>query len=128
MRPSLLSRAAHKPLIQFVGPRASLWKGKQTLEIWVLFHKEQALIGYIDPDAPHHSGPHPLTPKNLEKHVAKAQPEAPKAAASQSSKGVLEFSQLPARYRRIPISDAEMEAIEVRSLSGPYCAQRRRLK
>ncbi|KAL1936292.1 hypothetical protein VTP01DRAFT_426 [Rhizomucor pusillus] len=89
MRPSLLSRAAHKPLIQFVGPRASLWK-----------------------DAPHHSGPHPLTPKNLEKHVAKAQPEAPKAAASQSSKGVLEFSQLPARYRRTPISDAEMEAIE----------------
>lgn len=73
-------------------------------------------------DATHHTGPHPLTPPNLVKHVAKADPVAPAksapastttAAASGDSKA-LEFGQLAARYRRAPISEAEMEAIEVR--------------
>lgn len=33
MRPSLLTRAAHKPLIQFVGPRANLWKGTENVAL-----------------------------------------------------------------------------------------------
>ncbi|KAI7891104.1 uncharacterized protein EV154DRAFT_509180 [Mucor mucedo] len=96
MQPSTTLRAVHKPLIHFLGPRASLWK-----------------------DAPHHTGPHPLTPANLVKHVAKASTPAtpPKAASATAASpkatvGALEFSQLAARYRRAPISEAEMEAIE----------------
>lgn len=55
-----------------------------------------------------------MTPANLEKHVAKANP-TPAAPAKQPthSKGALEFADLPARYRRAPLSEAEMEAIEV---------------
>lgn len=94
MQPSTTLRAVHKPLIQFLGPRAALWK-----------------------DTTHHTGPHPLTPPNLVKHVAKADPVAPakSAPASSASSGqskALEFGQLAARYRRAPISEAEMEAIE----------------
>ncbi|KAK4519282.1 uncharacterized protein ATC70_009514 [Mucor velutinosus] len=94
MQPTATLRAVHKPLIRFLGPRANLWK-----------------------DAPQHTGPHPLTPPNLVKHVAEA--SKPAAAAATSSKaassqqqGVLEFSQLAAKYKRAPISEAEMEAIE----------------
>lgn len=56
-----------------------------------------------------------MTPPNLVKHVAKAT-SAPAPVAVQAAKastGALEFSQLAARYRRAPISEAEMEAIEV---------------
>ncbi|KAG2230038.1 hypothetical protein INT48_007069 [Thamnidium elegans] len=91
MQPSTTLRAVHKPMIQFIGSRANLWK-----------------------DAVHHTGPHPLTPANLVKHVV----EAPKststvaAAAPKANAGSLQFAELPARYRRAPISEAEMEAIE----------------
>lgn len=64
-------------------------------------------------DAPSHAGPHPLTPSNLEKHVAKASPVSTPAKKPTHSKGALEFADLPARYRRAPLSEAEMEAIEV---------------
>ncbi|KAI8880979.1 hypothetical protein K501DRAFT_324745 [Backusella circina FSU 941] len=95
MQPTFTLRAAHKPLIRFLGPRVNLWK-----------------------DAPHHVGPHAMTPPNLVKHVAtateaaapKPAAAAPKAAASQPSH--FEFGQLPPRYRRAPLTDAEMEAIE----------------
>ncbi|ORE11462.1 hypothetical protein BCV72DRAFT_246969 [Rhizopus microsporus var. microsporus] len=87
MQPSLTLRAAHKPLIRFLGPRATLWK-----------------------DAPHHSGPHPLTPPNLVKHVAQAEPQASVNKAVNS--GSIEFGQLPTKYRRAVITEAEMEAIE----------------
>ncbi|KAI9313213.1 hypothetical protein BX666DRAFT_1864948 [Dichotomocladium elegans] len=100
MQPTLIRRAAHKPLIQFIGSRVNLWKGK-----WVL------ILQHAAP----HSGPHPLTPPNLEKHVAKASPVPPAPAAkakNASSKGAIEFSELPARYRRAPMSEIEMEAIE----------------
>ncbi|CAO3657092.1 unnamed protein product [Mucor hiemalis] len=97
MQPSTTLRAVHKPLIHFLGPRAALWK-----------------------DATHHTGPHPLTPPNLVKHVAKADPVAPAKSAPASTTAAdasgdskaLEFGQLAARYRRAPISEAEMEAIE----------------
>ena len=67
-------------------------------------------------DAPQHTGPHPLTPPNLVKHVAEASKPttaAPSKATSSQQQGVLEFSQLAAKYKRAPISEAEMEAIEV---------------
>ncbi|CAO0798872.1 unnamed protein product [Mucor circinelloides] len=92
MQPSATLRAVHKPLIRFLGPRANLWK-----------------------DAPQHTGPHPLTPPNLVKHVAEASKPttaAPSKATSSQQQGVLEFSQLAAKYKRAPISEAEMEAIE----------------
>ncbi|KAI7882359.1 hypothetical protein K492DRAFT_193618 [Lichtheimia hyalospora FSU 10163] len=89
MQPSFISRAVHKPLIQFVGSRANLWK-----------------------NAPSHAGPHPMTPANLEKHVAKASPAPAPAKQPTYSKGALEFAELPPRYRRAPLSEAEMEAIE----------------
>ncbi|KAI8145859.1 hypothetical protein BJV82DRAFT_666418 [Fennellomyces sp. T-0311] len=88
MHSSFVSRAVHKPLIQFVGSRANLWKNAQ-----------------------HTVGPHPLTPANLEKHVAKADP-VPAAKSPNFTAGSLEFSQRPARYFRTPISELEMEAIE----------------
>ncbi|KAG1441419.1 hypothetical protein G6F56_011491 [Rhizopus delemar] len=84
MQPSVTLRAVHTPLIRFVGSRASLWK-----------------------DAPQHTGPHPLTPFDLVKHVAQAEP-----VTVQKAKGPLEFGQLPAKYRRSVITEAEMEAIE----------------
>ncbi|KAI7905842.1 uncharacterized protein BX663DRAFT_534851 [Cokeromyces recurvatus] len=86
MHPSITIRATHKPLIRFIGSRANLWK-----------------------DAPHHSGPHPLTPPNLVKHVAQPSQIKAKQAANSSA---IEFGQLAAKYRRVPISEAEMEAIE----------------
>ncbi|KAI8639919.1 hypothetical protein BD408DRAFT_420553 [Parasitella parasitica] len=89
MQPTTTLRAAHKPLIRFLGPRVNLWK-----------------------DAPHHTGPHPLTPPNLVKHVAEASKATAPAAASSQQQGILEFSQLAAKYKRAPISEAEMEAIE----------------
>ncbi|GAA5809392.1 hypothetical protein MFLAVUS_002800 [Mucor flavus] len=95
MQPSTTLRAVHKPMIQFIGSRANLWK-----------------------DAVNHTGPHPLTPANLVKHVAeapKSTPAAASAAAPKANAGTLEFAELPARYRRAPISEAEMEAIEVHS-------------
>lgn len=70
-------------------------------------------------DAVNHTGPHPLTPANLVKHVAEASKSTPAAAsaaaaaAPKANAGTLEFAELPARYRRAPISEAEMEAIEV---------------
>ncbi|KAI9248601.1 hypothetical protein BY458DRAFT_526341 [Sporodiniella umbellata] len=84
MQPSIALRAVHKPLIRFVGPRAALWK-----------------------DVPNHSGPHPLTPFDLVKHTAQAEKPTKKATS-----GVLEFGELPAKYRRSLITEAEMEAIE----------------
>ncbi|KAF1805125.1 hypothetical protein V8B55DRAFT_1494316 [Mucor lusitanicus] len=90
MQPTATLRAVHKPLIRFLGPRANLWK-----------------------DAPQHTGPHPLTPPNLVKHVPEAsKPAAASKAAAPQQQGVLEFSQLAAKYKRAPISEAEMEAIE----------------
>ncbi|KAG2220143.1 hypothetical protein INT45_013841 [Circinella minor] len=91
MHPSFVSRASvHKPLIQFVGSRVNLWKS-----------------------ASHQHGPHPLTPANLEKHVAKADPVAPSKGQFPSySSGSLEFSQRPARFNHAPITEAEIEAIE----------------
>ncbi|CEP15372.1 hypothetical protein [Parasitella parasitica] len=89
MQPTTTLRAAHKPLIRFLGPRASLWK-----------------------ETPHHTGPHPLTPPNLVKHVAEAPKSATPAAASPQKQGTFEFSQLAAKYKRAPITEAEMEAIE----------------
>ncbi|KAG1149742.1 hypothetical protein G6F37_003876 [Rhizopus arrhizus] len=85
MQPSSTLRAVHKPLIRFLGPRASLWK-----------------------DAPHHTGPHPLTPSNLVKHVAQAEAQQPVRKAT----GSIEFGALPTKYQRSLISEAEMEAIE----------------
>ncbi|GAA5796502.1 hypothetical protein HPULCUR_001874 [Helicostylum pulchrum] len=98
MQPSTTLRAVHKPMIQFIGSRANLWK-----------------------DAVNHTGPHPLTPANLVKHVAEAPVAAAEvpvaaAAAPKANAGSLAFAELPARYRRAPISEAEMEAIEVKSV------------
>ncbi|KAI8973307.1 hypothetical protein BDF20DRAFT_906966 [Mycotypha africana] len=103
MQPSTTLRAVHKPLIRFIGPRALLWK--DCLE---LTHCRFVI------DAPHHSGPHPLTPTNLEKHVAKAEPVKPPtpAASSRANTSSIEYTQLAAKYRRAPISETEMEAIE----------------
>ncbi|OZJ03991.1 hypothetical protein BZG36_04034 [Bifiguratus adelaidae] len=95
-----LAEAVRKPLIRFVGPRGPVWK-----------------------DQPAHRGPHPLTPPNLEKHVAKPQPRsqpsqsqnaapARSSPAKNSHQEAIEFSQLPAKYRRPPIADIEIEAIE----------------
>jgi hypothetical protein len=69
----------------------------------------------LELDAPHHIGPHPLTPPNLVKHVAEASKVelVNKSVAPQASAGALEFSQLAAKYRRAPITELEMEAIEV---------------
>lgn len=68
-------------------------------------------------DAPQHTGPHPLTPPNLVKHVPEAsKPAAASKAAAPQQQGVLEFSQLAAKYKRAPISEAEMEAIEVSNI------------
>ena len=71
-------------------------------------------------DAPQHTGPHPLTPPNLVKHVAEASKAAPAKStasvstpASSQQQGVIEFGQLATKYKRAPISEAEMEAIEV---------------
>ncbi|KAG2191456.1 hypothetical protein INT46_010648 [Mucor plumbeus] len=96
MQPSTSLRAIHKPLIRFLGPRVNLWK-----------------------DAPQHTGPHPLTPPNLVKHVAEASKAAPAKStasvstpASSQQQGVIEFGQLATKYKRAPISEAEMEAIE----------------
>ncbi|KAI9284612.1 hypothetical protein BC943DRAFT_325219 [Umbelopsis sp. AD052] len=98
MQPTI-ARAAR--LIQFVGPRKNLWK-----------------------DSAPHAGKHPLEPANLEKHVAQAKPKAetqqqkaaPTPAASKApstgSSAAVEFSQIPARYRRPVISDIEMEVIQ----------------
>jgi hypothetical protein len=56
-----------------------------------------------------------MTPPNLVKHVATAsEAAAPKAPAAPKQPSHLEFGQLPARYRRAPLTEAEMEAIEVR--------------
>ncbi|KAI9013353.1 hypothetical protein CLU79DRAFT_768943 [Phycomyces nitens] len=91
MQPSLTLRAVHTPLIRFVGSRAALWK-----------------------DAPHHSGPHVMTPPNLEKHVAKASEVVSKPAAPAAPAAPTTFTtgDMPARYRRAPITELEMESIE----------------
>ncbi|KAL0084049.1 hypothetical protein J3Q64DRAFT_1476673 [Phycomyces blakesleeanus] len=88
MQPSLTLRAVHTPLIRFVGSRAALWK-----------------------DAPHHTGPHVMTPSNLEKHVAKASEVVAKTAAP-AAPTTFTTGDMPARYRRAPITELEMEAIE----------------
>ncbi|KAI8337450.1 hypothetical protein BC941DRAFT_36766 [Chlamydoabsidia padenii] len=82
-------RAGHQPMIRFVGSRQKLWK-----------------------ESPPHHGAHPLTPANLEKHVPKAEPKAA-AANNTNITGSIEMSQLPARYRRLPLSEVEMEAVEL---------------
>ncbi|CAO3684649.1 unnamed protein product [Umbelopsis vinacea] len=97
MQPTLV-RAAR--LIQFVGPRKNIWN-----------------------DSASHAGKHPLEPANLEKHVAKANPRAapqqqqaaPAPAPSKkptASSNAIEFSQIPARYKRPLLSEAEMEVIQ----------------
>ncbi|KAI8372177.1 hypothetical protein BD560DRAFT_369448 [Blakeslea trispora] len=101
MQPSITLRAAHKPLIRFLGPRANLWKGKREIE------GKKRLVT----DTPHHVGPHPMTPPNLVKHVAQPS-SAPTPKANTGNKQVLEFGQLDAKYRRTPISELEMDAIE----------------
>ncbi|KAI9475807.1 MAG: hypothetical protein EXX96DRAFT_574731 [Benjaminiella poitrasii] len=88
MNPSTTLRATHKPLIRFLGSRAKLWK-----------------------DASQHAGPHPLTPTNLVKHVAQSSP-ANSNSGQTVNVGAIEFSQLATKYRRAPISEIEMEAIE----------------
>ncbi|ORZ19316.1 hypothetical protein BCR42DRAFT_409566 [Absidia repens] len=91
-------RAGHQPMIRFVGSRQALWK-----------------------ETPPHHGAHPLTPANLEKHVPKPQPVATSASSSASSPtGSLEMSQLPARFQRLPLSDIEMEAVELGGASIIY--------
>lgn len=79
-------------------------------------------------DSASHAGKHPLEPANLEKHVAKANPRAapqqqqaapapaPRKKPTASSNAI-EFSQIPARYKRPLLSEAEMEVIQV---SKPY--------
>ena len=69
-------------------------------------------ITYKKKDTPHHVGPHPLTPPNLVKHVAQPS-SAPAPKAKTASKQTLEFGQLDPKYRRTPISEIEMDAIEV---------------
>ena len=82
--------------------------------VLLFFFPFVSLTNFEYVDAAHHTGPHPLTPANLVKHVAEASKAAPaKTASSSSSSQSLEFGQLAARYRRAPISEAEMEAIEV---------------
>lgn len=56
-----------------------------------------------------------MTPPNLVKHVAQASKAEPvaKAPVPQASAGAIEFSQLAAKYRRAPMTEIEMEAIEV---------------
>ncbi|ORX63172.1 hypothetical protein DM01DRAFT_1379694 [Hesseltinella vesiculosa] len=94
MQPTTTMRAVHTPLIRFVGSRQALWKSQ-----------------------PPHTGPHPLTPSNLEKHVPKPEPvlaaPAITPASSTTAAGAIEMSQLPARYHRVPLTQAEMEAIEL---------------
>ncbi|KAI8981068.1 hypothetical protein BDB01DRAFT_795205 [Pilobolus umbonatus] len=87
MHYSNILRSVHKPLIRFVGPRVNIWK-----------------------ESTHQVGPHPLTPPNLVKHIP--QPTAPVKAAGNKNTNSIEFSQLSARYRRAPINEIEMEAIE----------------
>ncbi|CAM0137193.1 hypothetical protein VKS41_008774 [Umbelopsis sp. WA50703] len=101
MQPTI-ARAAR--LIQFVGPRKNIWK-----------------------DSAPHGGKHPLEPANLEKHTAQANPrDAPQQKASSSSSAAasapsskpssspnaIEYGQLPARYKRLQLSEAEMEIIQ----------------
>ncbi|KAH8549412.1 hypothetical protein BGW37DRAFT_503046 [Umbelopsis sp. PMI_123] len=97
MQPTI-ARAAR--LIQFVGPRKNIWK-----------------------DSAPHVGKHPLEPANLEKHVAKANPKtevqqtaatpsATSKAQSTGSSASVDFSQIPARYKRMTISDIEIEVIQ----------------
>ncbi|KAF7731572.1 hypothetical protein EC973_009336 [Apophysomyces ossiformis] len=89
MQASVSLRAAHRPLIRFIGSRKKLWQ-----------------------DVTHHNGPHPLTPPNLEKHVAKPDLTPAPSAVTHSTSGAMEYGQIPARYRRSLLTDAEMEAIE----------------
>ncbi|SAL98837.1 hypothetical protein [Absidia glauca] len=83
-------RAGHQPMIRFVGSRQKLWK-----------------------ESPPHHGAHPLTPANLEKHVPKPEQKAAASAPATNTTGSIEMSQLPARYKRLPLTDVEMEAIEL---------------
>ncbi|CAO3647219.1 unnamed protein product [Cunninghamella echinulata] len=99
MQSSKVLNAVHKPLIRFVGFRQALWKS-----------------------SPPHHGPHPLTPANLEKHVPKPEPVSTKTNVL-SYTGFIEMSQLPARFNclnRLPITEAEMEAIELGGASKIY--------
>lgn len=80
------------------------------MERWVEFQLKKTETHHLK-DVPHHSGPHPLTPPNLVKHVAQAEPQASVNKAVNS--GSIEFGQLPTKYRRAVITEAEMEAIEV---------------
>lgn len=66
-------------------------------------------------ESPPHHGAHPLTPANLEKHVPKPEAKAAAPAPAANTTGSIEMSQLPARYKRLPLTDVEMEAIEVRT-------------
>jgi hypothetical protein len=66
-------------------------------------------------ESPPHHGAHPLTPANLEKHVPKPEQKAAASAPATNTTGSIEMSQLPARYKRLPLTDVEMEAIEVRN-------------
>lgn len=104
MQPSSTLRAVHKPLIRFLGPRASLWKGLCMKLNWT-----REKLNYLQ-DTPHHTGPHPLTPSNLVKQVAQAEVQQPVRKAA----GSIEFGALPTKYQRSLISEAEMEAIEVK--------------
>ncbi|KAI8098916.1 uncharacterized protein BX664DRAFT_319921 [Halteromyces radiatus] len=91
MQFSKVLRAGHQPMIRFVGSRQALWK-----------------------ETPPHHGPHPLTPANLEKHVPKPEPVTRSTAnVSSSTGGSIEMSQLPSRYKRLPLTDIEMEAIDL---------------
>ena len=119
MHSSFVSRAVHKPLIQFVGSRVNLWKSMCDFCFLLLWPSLIFLLFFLGPlDAQHTVGPHPLTPANLEKHVAKA--SAQPAAAKSPATGSLEFGQRPARYYRAPMSELEMEAIEVKFLERVY--------
>ncbi|CAO3629347.1 unnamed protein product [Cunninghamella blakesleeana] len=98
MHSSKVVNAVHKPLIRFVGSRQTLWKS-----------------------SPPHHGPHPLTPANLEKHVPKPEPVSTKTVPSNT--GFITMNQIPNSFncfKTLPITEAEMEAIELGGASRIY--------
>ncbi|KAF9355539.1 hypothetical protein BGX34_010418 [Mortierella sp. NVP85] len=98
MRPSVVRLAAaaqtRTPLIKFLGPRSAL------------------------PEAHHEPARHPAAPKDAAYPLQAATPtKASAAAPSKPSKGgskqILDYQDLPTRYRHPQLTEAEIEAVEV---------------
>ncbi|KAG0246367.1 hypothetical protein BGX31_002668 [Mortierella sp. GBA43] len=97
MHPSAIRLAAvahaRTPLIKFLGPRSAL------------------------PEVHHEAGRHPAAPQDAAFPLKAATPG--KASSSKPSKAqggskqILDYHELPARYRHPVLTEAEIEAVEV---------------